>query len=443
LSQADLEEMLGPIALYPDTLLANVLAAGVYPDELVAAHTYIKGGGAPATIDQQPWEAPVQSIAKVPEALNFLVDNIEWTTAIGEAYIAQSQDVMAAVQSLRAKAKAGGALQTSEQMAVVESGSNIIIEPSQPDVIYVPQYDPQVVYVDHHDDDDDDFDGGDALLGGVIGFGAGLAVGEIFDDDDFDWDCDWDGGHVDWDNDIDVDRDTNIERNVDRNRETNIETGDINVNVDQSRSANSIGREGQAWQPNNQKVQERKAQTGGASATENFRGVSGQQSAARSKVPTKTSASTTREPAKPVRTNNQAPGVTPASEMNRQRAEAAAAQRPSGGSNGPGGAGAAADRSTREAAPARQTPKPATSKPPERPAPKAKPPTPQNRSAAKTNVPKPKTAPPRAPSKPPSSFSPSSSSAKASSRGASSRSSGGGSRGGGGGGRGGGGGGRR
>ena len=143
LSQADLEEMLGPIALYPDTLLANVLAAAVYPDELVAAHTYIKGGGAPATIDQQPWEAPVQSIAKVPEALNFLVDNIEWTTAIGEAYIAQSQDVMAAVQSLRAKAKAGGALQTSEQMAVVESGSNIIIEPSQPDVIYVPQYDPQ------------------------------------------------------------------------------------------------------------------------------------------------------------------------------------------------------------------------------------------------------------------------------------------------------------
>ncbi|MCI0365459.1 MAG: DUF3300 domain-containing protein [Phycisphaerales bacterium] len=394
MSQADLEEMLGPIALYPDTLLANVLAACVYPDEVATADQYIKGGGSVEGIEEQTWEQPVKSIAKVTEALDFLADNIEWTTAVGEVYIAQSKDVMMAVQSLRAKAKTNGALQSSEQMTVVESGSNIVLEPAQPEVIYVPQYNPEVVYVEHHDDD-----AGDALVGGMIGFGAGLLVGEIFDDDD-DWDCDWDDGCVGWGhNDVDINRDTNIER------------GDVNINVDNSKT-NNIGREGQKWEPNKQKVEQRQAQTGGKRASDEFRGVSNQSAAARAKVPTKTSAATTREPAKPLKASNAKPAIATDT-----------------------------DRGNRDLG---NTPKPATSTPPARPAPKPsaspRPPTPKTPTAA----PKPAARPPT-PSAPkpaaggggaakskPSGFSPNRGSSNASARGASSR-GGGGARGGGGG----------
>src|SRR5688572_6596088 len=120
MSMADIEEMMGPIALYPDSLLANVMAASVYPDEITAAQQFVKGGGDAAGIDQQAWESPVKSIAKASEVLDFLAENIEWTTAVGEVDVTQSQDVMTAVQNLRAKAKASGALQSSEQMTVVE-----------------------------------------------------------------------------------------------------------------------------------------------------------------------------------------------------------------------------------------------------------------------------------------------------------------------------------
>ncbi|HVP73359.1 MAG TPA: DUF3300 domain-containing protein, partial [Phycisphaerales bacterium] len=101
LSMADLEELVGPIALYPDELLANVLAASVYPDELKEAQAYVKSTGDKAKIDDQTWESPVKAMARIPDLLEFLVENIDWTTAVGQAYIVQSKDLMAAVQSLR------------------------------------------------------------------------------------------------------------------------------------------------------------------------------------------------------------------------------------------------------------------------------------------------------------------------------------------------------
>ena len=105
LSPEDLEELLGPIALYPDTLLANVMASCCYPDELAKASAYVKGGGASEKIAEQGWEPSVQAVAKVPDALKVLAESPDWTAAIGQAYMVQSKDVMAAIQSLRGKAK--------------------------------------------------------------------------------------------------------------------------------------------------------------------------------------------------------------------------------------------------------------------------------------------------------------------------------------------------
>lgn len=181
LSPEDLEELLAPIALYPDPLLANVLTAAVYPDQLTAAKAV---AGDAAKIDASDWEPSVKAVAKIPDAMTMLTEYPEWTAAIGEAFILQSQDVMAAVQRLRTRAQDSGALQTTPQQVVQEQGDTIIIQPADPEVIYVPDYDPDVVYVDHYDD-------GDVVAAGVIGFGLGVATGAIIANN---IDCDWYGG---------------------------------------------------------------------------------------------------------------------------------------------------------------------------------------------------------------------------------------------------------
>lgn len=233
LSQADLEDMLGPIALYPDSLLANVLAASTYPDEITQANKLFKGGKSDPSSTK--WEPSVQAVAKVPEVLTLLADNIDWTTAVGEAYQVQPKDVTTAIQSLRAKATANGALQSNDQQTIVQEDGTVAIEPAQPDVVYVPTYDPQVIYEPAPYP-------GYAWGAGGIGFGAGVIVGSALDGLDFDWrrgDVSW--GH--WDGyrggDVNVDRDFN----------RNISTGDINVN-----NRPRPGNEGEQWRPNQDKL---------------------------------------------------------------------------------------------------------------------------------------------------------------------------------------------
>jgi hypothetical protein len=175
-SAADLEEMLGPIALYPDELLANVLTASMYPDDVKAAGKYVAGGGDASKLGEKGWEPPVVAVARIPELIKMMNENLDWTQALGEAYVVQAEDVMAAVQTLRAKAKANGALVSNEQQTVVQDGSTIIIQPAQPEVIYVPQYSPQVVYVDSGPS------AGDVALGMAMVFGTALMMDAIFDD---------------------------------------------------------------------------------------------------------------------------------------------------------------------------------------------------------------------------------------------------------------------
>ena len=130
LPEADLEQLLGPIALYPDKLLANVLAAAIYPDDIAKAASYMSSGGNTAGLATQGLEPAVQDVAALPEVLNMLSQNPQWTAALGQAYLAQSQDVMQAVQILRQKANANGALVSNPQMTVVQQGSTLIQRPA-------------------------------------------------------------------------------------------------------------------------------------------------------------------------------------------------------------------------------------------------------------------------------------------------------------------------
>jgi hypothetical protein len=151
-----LDSLVAPIALYPDPLLAQMLAASTYPLELVqlqqwlAKNKTLKDKALVDAVEKEPWDPSVQAMAVVPDALKRLTDDIQWTTDLGNAFLAQQSDVMEAVQRMRAKAEGKGNLKSNEQMKVetkvVESKSVIVIEQSNPQVVYVPSYDPVVVY---------------------------------------------------------------------------------------------------------------------------------------------------------------------------------------------------------------------------------------------------------------------------------------------------------
>ncbi|MBS0633799.1 MAG: DUF3300 domain-containing protein [Verrucomicrobia bacterium] len=142
-----LDQLLGPIALYPDALMAVILPASTVPSDIVLASRFLAAGGTAEAIDSQPWDDSVRSLAHYPEVVKWMDDNLEWTKELGDAFVAQPADVMKAVQRLRTKAQANGALKNTPQQQVVMEGQDISIIPAQPEVIYVPVYDPAVVYV--------------------------------------------------------------------------------------------------------------------------------------------------------------------------------------------------------------------------------------------------------------------------------------------------------
>ena len=151
-----LDSLVAPIALYPDPLLAQVLAASTYPLEIIQLqqflqkHKDLKDKALTDAVMKENWDPSIQSMAALPDVVKRLADDIAWTTDLGNAVLAQQSDVMDAVQRMRAKAEGTGNLKSSEQMKVetkvVESKSVIVIEQSKPDVVYVPSYDPVVVY---------------------------------------------------------------------------------------------------------------------------------------------------------------------------------------------------------------------------------------------------------------------------------------------------------
>ncbi len=153
LSMAQLQSLVSPIALYPDALLSQMLMAATYPLEVAEADNWLKSNSRLSksqledALKNQTWDNSVKSLVSFPDALNMMGGKLDWTQKLGDAYLAQPKDVMQAVQALRAKAKQAGNLKSSEQITVsADPQSNIIIQPANPQVIYVPSYNPTVVY---------------------------------------------------------------------------------------------------------------------------------------------------------------------------------------------------------------------------------------------------------------------------------------------------------
>jgi hypothetical protein len=151
-----LDNLVAPIALYPDPLLGQVLAASTYPLELVQAQQWLRANGnlhGQQLMDaarQQDWDASVQALVAMPDVLNRLTGDIRWTTDLGNAFLAQQSDVMAAVQRMRVRAEANGKLQSGPQETVTTEDqggqSAVVIQPADPQVIYVPAYDPYYIW---------------------------------------------------------------------------------------------------------------------------------------------------------------------------------------------------------------------------------------------------------------------------------------------------------
>jgi hypothetical protein len=188
-TQEELKQLLGPIALYPDALIALILPASTVPSDLVLAARFVASKGDPAQVANQPWDDSVKSLARYPDIVTWMDQNLEWTTQLGEAFLDQPADVMNTIQQLRAQARAAGTLIDTPQQKVVEDQSYIRIVPAEPEVIYVPQYDPEVVYVESYEPYP--YGGYESYSytpywGSALTFGIGFAVGPWLN-----YDCDW------------------------------------------------------------------------------------------------------------------------------------------------------------------------------------------------------------------------------------------------------------
>jgi hypothetical protein len=205
-----LDSLVAPIALYPDLLLGQVLAASTYPLEIVEADRWIQqnsslqGQALAQAAAKQHWDPSIQALVVFPSVVQQMDQNLQWTTALGNAFLAQPQDVMASVQRMRMKAQQDGALNSNDQQSVqtknVDGQNAIIIEPANPQVIYVPTYNPTVVYgppPDYYPYPAMDYPStGAVIAASAISFGAGIALGAAFSGCcgpgwGWGWGCNW------------------------------------------------------------------------------------------------------------------------------------------------------------------------------------------------------------------------------------------------------------
>jgi len=226
--QEELDQLLAPIALYPDSLLTQVLMASTYPLEVVQAERWakqnknMKGDALAKALEAQPWDPSVKSLVNFPQVLTMMSEQLDWTQKVGDAFLGQQKDVLATIQKLRAKAQASGNLTTTKEQVVKVEKEIIIIEPASPQVIYVPAYNPTVVYGAWAYPSYPPYPvypPGYVATTAAFSFMAGAVCGSA-------WGYAW--GHSDWhggDVDIDVNRNANFNRNIDRSKYQNKVTG--------------------------------------------------------------------------------------------------------------------------------------------------------------------------------------------------------------------------
>ncbi len=218
-SQEQLDQLLAPVALYPDSLLTQMLMASTYPLEVVKANNWVKqnkelkGDALTSALEKQAWDPSVKSLVNFPQILQMMTDKLDWTQTLGDAFLAQQKDVLDTVQRLRKKAYEAGNLKSGkEQKVSVDNTANVIIvESASPQVVYVPTYNPTVVYgvwwypaYPPYYVYPAPYAGAAFFTGVAIGVAWGYAWGH----------CNWHGGDVD----IDINRNTNINRNIDRGK---------------------------------------------------------------------------------------------------------------------------------------------------------------------------------------------------------------------------------
>src|SRR5271167_4969721 len=177
----ELQAVVAPIALYPDALVAQILTAATFPDQIAIASYWLEsnksltGSALVSAVNAQTWDPSVKALTQFPSVLSNMATNLSWTSQLGEDYHNQQADVMTAIQTLRAKAKADGNLKSGSQITVVQQSPQVIvIQPTNPQIVYVPQYNPAVVYGTPYVVPS--YTGWDVAAAGIIGFGAGIAV---------------------------------------------------------------------------------------------------------------------------------------------------------------------------------------------------------------------------------------------------------------------------
>jgi Protein of unknown function (DUF3300) len=205
-SATELQALVAPIALYPDALVAQILTASTFPDQVAIASYWIQqnksltGNALMQAVDKQTWDASVKALTEFPSVLDNLAKNLTWTSSLGEAYHNQQAEVMTAIQTLRAQAKSSGNLKSTPQVTVVQQSPQVIvIQPTNPQVVYVPEYNPAVIYGTPYVTPG--YSAGDVAAAGIIGFGAGIAVGAMMSGGCCgwgysSWNCGWHGTAV-------------------------------------------------------------------------------------------------------------------------------------------------------------------------------------------------------------------------------------------------------
>jgi hypothetical protein len=204
MSEQGLDSLVSPIALYPDALVAQILSASTFPDQVAVANNWLQqnqsltGSALMQAVNQQSWDPSVKALTQFPSVLNNMAQNLAWTSQLGEAYHNQQSEVMSAIQTLRHQAQATGNLKsTSEQTVTTQSqGSQqvIVIQPANPQIVYVPQYNPTVVYGTPYTAPG--YSTGALVATGLLSFGAGIAVGAMMSGGCCgwgysSWNCNW------------------------------------------------------------------------------------------------------------------------------------------------------------------------------------------------------------------------------------------------------------
>lgn len=216
----ELEQILAPIALHPDALVTQILMASTYPLEVVQAERWIKQNGSlkgealTAALEKQQWDASVKSLVNFPQVVTMMSEQLEWTQKVGDAFLADQKQVLDTIQSLRAKAQASGNLQTTKEQTIIVEEKIIKIEPANPQVVYVPTYNPTVVYGawPYPAYPPYTYYPPGYVASSAMWFGAGMAMGAAWG---YAWgNANWNGGEVD----IDVDRNSTINRNINRDQ---------------------------------------------------------------------------------------------------------------------------------------------------------------------------------------------------------------------------------